>query len=207
MNVKFLLNINICWRLNFPWIFNFCWILNSRWILNFLWILKFCWILNFRWILNFCWILNFRWILNFCWILNFRWMFCFWWILNFRWMSNFCWNVEMKYYSKNFHWMLLFFYIEFCYIWLAIVVFTEIFLFLHSRKTFWFNWNFLLMEFRWLNNFLFLKNWIVTFSLCLSSASFAIKVKCFVLWYHFIDSAIIDFWCFVRGYYYSSIAV
>ena len=76
----------------------------------------------------------------------------------------------------------------------------EIFLFLHSRKTFfWFNWNFLLMEFRWVNNFLFLKNWLITFSSCLSSASFAIKVKCFVLQYHFINFALIDFWRFVRG--------
>ena len=66
-------------------------------------------------------------------------------------------------------------------------------------KNFWFNWNFLLMEFRWANNFLFLKNWLVTFSSCLSSASFAIKVECFVLRYHFTNFALIDFWCFVRG--------
>ena len=76
----------------------------------------------------------------------------------------------------------------------------EIFLFLYSRKTFlWFNWNFLLMEFCWVNNFLFLKNWLVTFSSCLSSTSFAIKVKCFVLQYHFTSFPLIDFWCFVRG--------
>ena len=76
----------------------------------------------------------------------------------------------------------------------------EIFLFLHSPKTFfWFHWNFLLMEFRWANNFLFLKNCLVTFSTCLTSGSLAIKVKCFVLQYHFINFALIDFWRFVRG--------
>ena len=80
------------------------------------------------------------------------------------------------------------------------VVFMEIFLFLQSRKTFlWFNWNFLLIEFHRAINFLFLKNWLVTFSSCLRSNSFAIKVECFMLWYHFINFALIDYWCFVRG--------
>ena len=74
------------------------------------------------------------------------------------------------------------------------VVFISIFLFLQSQKTFfWFNWNFLLMEFRWANNFLFHKNSLVTLSSCLSSASFAIKVKWFVLWYHFINLVLIEF--------------
>ena len=55
------------------------------------------------------------------------------------------------------------------------------------------------MEFRWANNFLFFKNSLVTFISCLSSDSFAIKVKCFVLQHHFINFALIEFWCFVRG--------
>ena len=80
------------------------------------------------------------------------------------------------------------------------VVSLSIFLFLHYPETvFFFSLNFLLMEFRWANNFLFFKKSLGIFCSCLNSASFFVKVKCFALQYHFINFALTDFWCFVWG--------